>query len=162
MDIGKLIGGAVGGASPVGQAASLADAANHLLGYFKLSKDVQAQIQAQLTSENIDLEKLKLAGALAEVQGQLEINKAEAASPNWIVAGWRPYIGWICGTGLLWAKLGQPFAVFVMSLFHWSLRPGQVPLPTVDIMGLLELLGPMLGLAGLRTVEKITDTAGNH
>ena len=162
MDLGKLIGGAVSGASPVEQAASVAESVSHLLGYFKVNKDVQAQVQAQLTAENIDLEKLKLANAFALMQGQLEINKAEAASPNWIVAGWRPYVGWICGTGLLWAKLGQPFAVFIMALFHWTLQPGQVPVPTVDIMGLLELLGPMLGLAGLRTVEKVTDAAGNH
>ncbi len=31
------------------------------------------------------------------VQGQLDINEAEASSPSEFVAGWRPAIGWVCG-----------------------------------------------------------------
>ena len=32
-------------------------------------------------------------------KGQLEVNKVEAASSNMFVAGWRPFIGWVCGLG---------------------------------------------------------------
>ena len=30
-------------------------------------------------------------------QGQIEVNKIEAASNNLFVAGWRPFIGWVAG-----------------------------------------------------------------
>ena len=32
-------------------------------------------------------------------KGQLEVNKVEAASKSMFVAGWRPFIGWVCGIG---------------------------------------------------------------
>ncbi|MFN5700533.1 MAG: 3TM-type holin, partial [Betaproteobacteria bacterium] len=35
----------------------------------------------------------------ASIAGQLEINKAEAANPNPLTSGWRPFIGWVCGAG---------------------------------------------------------------
>jgi hypothetical protein len=43
--------------------------------------------------------------ALALAKGQLEINKVEAAHKSLFVAGWRPFIGWICGLGLLYNVL---------------------------------------------------------
>lgn len=42
-------------------------------------------------------EKQQLAAAVVIVQGQLDINKTEAASSSTFVAGWRPFIGWVCG-----------------------------------------------------------------
>ena len=33
-------------------------------------------------------------------KGQLEINKAEAASGSVFKGGWRPFIGWVCGMRL--------------------------------------------------------------
>ncbi|NUO80835.1 hypothetical protein HUU05_12215, partial [candidate division KSB1 bacterium] len=32
---------------------------------------------------------------------QAEINKIEAAHRSVFVAGWRPFIGWVCGCGFL-------------------------------------------------------------
>jgi len=51
-------------------------------------------------------EKQQLAAAVVIVQGQLDINKAEAASPSVFVSGWRPWIGWVCGTACAW-NLGR-------------------------------------------------------
>ena len=39
---------------------------------------------------------------------QSEINKAEAGSSKLFVAGWRPFIGWVCGFGLFYHFLFQP------------------------------------------------------
>ena len=39
-------------------------------------------------------EAAQLAAAVALVQGQMDVNKAEAASPNAFTSGWRPAIGW--------------------------------------------------------------------
>jgi TorA maturation chaperone TorD len=41
---------------------------------------------------------------------QNKINEIEAAHQSVFVAGWRPFIGWICGIGLFWAFVLQPMA----------------------------------------------------
>jgi hypothetical protein len=52
----------------------------------------------------LELEKLRQTGELAVLaaetelaKGQLAINAEEAKSENLFVAGWRPFIGWVCG-----------------------------------------------------------------
>ncbi|HHZ97924.1 MAG TPA: hypothetical protein EYN67_20815 [Flavobacteriales bacterium] len=54
------------------------------------------------------LEELHQRGDLAilnaEVQlllGQINVNKTEANHKSIFVAGWRPFVGWVCGFGLL-------------------------------------------------------------
>jgi len=77
---------------------------------------------------------------------QVELNKIGAAHRSIFVAGWRPFIGWVCGVGLAFAFLVNP-------VLQWAIDKAGPELP-LDIM--LELVIGMLGLAGLRTVEKIT------
>ena len=98
--------------------------------------------------DKTEQEKAELAGAIALVQGQLDVNKAEAANSNWFVAGWRPYIGWICGTGLGYQFLVYPILV--------AFVPKVVQL---DMGTLLTLLTGMLGIGGLRTFEKLNGVA---
>lgn len=91
-----------------------------------------------------------LAGLMSIVQGQLEINKAEAQHGSVFVAGWRPAIGWICGAGIAWNYLVQPLLMWAAFLFGVELDGA----PALDIGDLLVLLGGMLGLGGFRTIEK--------
>lgn len=106
--------------------------------------------------------KLKLAemhqtGELAVLQaetslalGQIEINKEEAKSENWFVAGWRPFVGWVCGFTLFYAALFEPLLRFIsVVVFKYS-----GPFPEVDTMLTLQVLLGLLGLGGLRTWEK--------
>lgn len=86
---------------------------------------------------------------LQRVIAQLEINAKEAASPHLMVAGWRPFIGWCCGAGFLWATIGQPVAAWVSAAQGWPAPP------SIDTDTLLYVLGAMLGLGTLRTVEKV-------
>jgi hypothetical protein len=85
---------------------------------------------------------------------QAEINKIEAAHRSIFVAGWRPFIGWVCGVGFLWAFLGHP-------LFEWCviLAGSDITAPHLMTDSLLELVLAMLGLGGLRTVEKLSGKA---
>jgi hypothetical protein len=80
---------------------------------------------------------------------QAEINKIEAAHRSLFVAGWRPFIGWVCGFGFLWAFLGQP-------LFEWIVRlsGSDVPAPVILTDNMMELVIALLGLGALRTYEK--------
>ena len=80
---------------------------------------------------------------------QVELNKIGAAHRSIFVAGWRPAVSWVCAVGLAFAFLVNP-------ILQWTVgKPGpELPL---DIM--MELVIGMLGLAGLRTAEKLTGRA---
>lgn len=95
-------------------------------------------------------EKQQLAAAVMVVQGQLEINKVEAASPSLFVAGWRPAIGWVCGAACAWNWIGLPVmkAVLLVAGYQMTLAPA-------DLSEMLPVLLGMLGLGGLRTIEKL-------
>jgi hypothetical protein len=81
---------------------------------------------------------------------QIEVNKAEAASTSLFKGGWRPFIGWTCGTAFAYHFVMQPVLVFMLVAF------GQpVPdLPKFEMDALMTVLFGMLGLGGLRTFEK--------
>ena len=85
---------------------------------------------------------------------QAEINKIEAAHRSIFVAGWRPFIGWVCGVGFLWVFLGHPLFEWSVALYGLDIHP-----PELMSDSLLELVLAMLGLGGLRTAEKLTGRA---
>lgn len=81
---------------------------------------------------------------------QTEVNKAEAGTDGFR-GGWRPACGWVCAAGLAYALLFRPLLPWVAALFG-----KQMPdLPEIDMGTLLTLLGGMLGLGGLRTIERV-------
>lgn len=85
---------------------------------------------------------------------QRDINKVEANSGSMFVAGWRPFIGWVCGAAIAWQFLLKPFVMFTVLCFHV-----QIPdLPGFD-EHLWELMTAMLGIGSMRTVEKIQGVA---
>jgi len=47
----------------------------------------------QAANAKLELFKLQQSGELAQIAGQLEINKVEAANPSVFVSGWRPFVG---------------------------------------------------------------------
>lgn len=159
-DVGKFFGGlfgsaAAGIASPAGQ---VVDGAAKIIGMFKLSPEVKAQLQAQLVAENIDLEKAQLAAEVAAMQGQLDANKIEAASTSFWIAGPRPAVMWVCAAALAWEFVLKPFLAFTLIAIH---HPPMAPLPVLDTATLITgLLIPMLGLGGLRTYEKLQGAPG--
>jgi hypothetical protein len=100
-------------------------------------------------------EAAQLAAALALVQAQIDVNKVEAASPSIFTSGWRPFIGWVCGSALLYTYLGYPFLMWILSVWKPEISP-----PKLGNDGMLyELLFGMLGLGGLRTFEKVKGVA---
>jgi hypothetical protein len=103
------------------------------------AKKAEAEAQFMLMMQEQDFKK---------VLGQLEVNAAEAAHPSIFVAGWRPFIGWCCGLGFLWASIGHPIVGWIALARGWP-----VP-PAIDTEVLLYVLGGMLGLGTLRSFEK--------
>ena len=81
---------------------------------------------------------------------QAETNKEEAQHRSVWVAGWRPFIGWVCGFALAWHFVVSPVVLFFAAWFNIVLPA----LPAFDMGSLMTVLMGMLGLGGLRTFEK--------
>lgn len=75
-------------------------------------------------------------------KGQLAVNAIEAAHKSLFVAGWRPFVGWICGVGLLYN------VIISQILSIWF------EVPTVDPSLLTPVLMGMLGMGAMRSYEK--------
>jgi hypothetical protein len=107
------------------------------LGEF--AKDIREAIKGK----EIDPEKM-----MDLVKVQSEINKMEAQHRSVFVAGWRPFIGWICGLALA-------YNFIIRDVIAW-VSPDAMP-PAIQMDQLITILLGMLGLGGLRTFEKIKD-----
>ena len=83
-------------------------------------------------------------------KGQLEINKAEAASGSVFKGGWRPFIGWVCGIAFAYHFVLQPLIVFGVTAAGVEIPE----LPSFDMGSLMTVMMGMLGLGGLRSYEK--------
>jgi len=121
--IAKLLGLNNGGQSSLGEFA----------------KDLREAIKGK----EIDPDKM-----MELVKVQSEINKMEAQHRSIFVAGWRPFIGWICGVALL-------YNFIIRDVIAW-VSPDVMP-PAIQMDQLITILLGMLGLGGLRTFEKIKD-----
>jgi acyl-CoA reductase-like NAD-dependent aldehyde dehydrogenase len=100
-------------------------------------------------------EKAELQAALVMVQGQLDVNKAEAAHPSVFVAGWRPFIGWVCGVACAWNWIGLPIAKVALALAGGP----TLGLAPASLTEMLPVLMGMLGLGAYRTAEKFKGVA---
>jgi Holin of 3TMs, for gene-transfer release len=109
---------------------------------------------AQAAAAKLELFKLQQSGELAQIAGQMDVNKAEAANPNVFVSGWRPFIGWVCGLGF-----GVQFVFGPLAEWGSALYGHPVKFPPMDTGTMMPLLLGMLGLGGLRTAEKIQGVA---
>lgn len=85
---------------------------------------------------------------------QADINKAEA-STDLFRGGWRPACGWVCAAGLAYTFLLRPVLPWLASLAGADVQA----MPEIDTDTLMVLLTGMLGLGGLRTVERIRGKA---
>ncbi len=109
---------------------------------------------AAKASAEAQLMKAQAEAALAAVQQQIDLNKIEAGHQSVFVSGWRPFVGWVCGTA---------FAVIfvVLPVANWIAQVSGGPKIDIefDVGTLLTVLTGMLGLGGLRTIEKFGKVA---
>lgn len=107
-------------------------------------KKAEAQLELMKMAQNQDF---------AVVLEQIKVNAVEAQSTSPWVSGWRPGAGWCCVAGLAYTFLLQP-------LLSWASSISEFPVPpSIDTEYLIYLLGAMLGIGGLRTVEKVKGVA---
>ena len=112
--------------------------------------DLAKTVVQTIWPDKTEQEKQELAAAVMIVQGQIDINKTEAASPNVFTSGWRPFVGWVCGIACAWNWIGLSIARFLCAFFGHPLD-----LSPADLSEMWPLLMGMLGLGGLRTFEKV-------
>lgn len=86
---------------------------------------------------------------------QIKINVQEASSTSAFVAGWRPFIGWVCGFAFAYKFLILPFAVFITLQFNplFDVKA----LPAIEWPELSSIMLGMLGLSYHRTKEKLAN-----
>jgi hypothetical protein len=116
--------------------------------------DLANTVVNKLWPDKSQEERDQLAAALALVQGQMDINKAEAGNPSVWVSGARPFIMWICGVGLAMQFIVSPLLQWGAAMFGKT-----VILPPLDMGTLLTLLLGMLGLGSMRSFEKVKGVA---
>lgn len=107
--------------------------------------------RAKIELAKVEIEKVVIDFMRQVDTGQIEINKEEAKSPSMFVAGWRPFIGWCGGIGICYQFVLRPLVDAVTAIID----PTLPTLPSADINEIVGLVSAMLGVAGLRTYEKI-------
>lgn len=109
----------------------------------------KAKAQQQMQAALLD------AAVKAESE-QREIDKQEAASASVFVAGWRPAVGWLCVVTLAYQWMLAPLLTWTANwaALSWGWTTPQ--LPTLNSSDTQTLLYALLGIGGLRTVDKIT------
>ena len=110
--------------------------------------------EAQKASADAIRVRAQIEAVMAPLAGQIDINKAEAASGSVFVAGWRPAIGWVCAAALAYQYLAAPLLPWVVN----ALGGHAPPMPGLD-ENLWQLMAGMLGLGAFRTYEKVQGVA---
>jgi hypothetical protein len=120
--------------------SALIGPATDLAGKFIQDKDAAAKMAHELAT-------LADKQAQEAMLAQIEVNKAEAAG-NWFQASWRPLCGYVCVLGLAVNFLISPIAAGFGFM-----------VPQADMSVMMPVLTGMLGLAGMRSYEKVKRVA---
>lgn len=115
-------------------------------------KAISNMIDELYTSDDelLELEALKARLQAKQRELQIEVNSIQVNHRSVFVAGARPFLMWVCGLGFL-------FAFVINPILQWLIPEQGTPMLPLNVM--LELTLGMLGLAGLRTIEKIKGVA---
>ena len=87
-------------------------------------------------------------------KAQIEVNKSESQSGSLFIGGWRPATGWVCVLGF-----SINFLVIPLTNLYLSVTANPLLVPTLDVSQMMPVLLGMLGLGGMRTVEKTKNVA---
>lgn len=117
-------------------------------------------IDELFTSDEERLDKKAMLERINQIPGlaQIKLNTTEAAHRSVWVAGWRPFIGWVCGSSIAYSFVIEPLLSWllrVIGTLHPETGLAQLePLPALDTGPLFALIMGMLGMGTLRTYEK--------
>ena len=86
----------------------------------------------------------------------MDINLADAQSTATGIGGimqrsWRPLIGMSCALAIFWEYVAKQFIMFLLAAFSIE----HDPLPALDMGVFMPLVMALLGMAGIRSFEKV-------
>jgi len=110
----------------------------------------------QAAAAKLQLLQMQQNGELAAMTAQTDTNKVEAQSGSLFVAGARPFIIWVCGFGFAMQFIVSPILTWGSALLNHP-----ITLPPLDMGTLMTMLGGLLGLGAMRTVEKLNGVASS-
>ena len=110
--------------------------ATKLIGKFVRDKDKAAQLSHEISTM---AEKHAQELALAQIKLNTEETKG-----NWFQSSWRPLVGWICALSLAINFMVAPICAGF-----------GITVPQADMSIMMPLLLGMLGIGGLRSLDKI-------
>lgn len=118
----------------------------------KLFPDPQKAAEAKLK-----MFELQQAGEFKQLEAdvqlalaQIDVNKEEAKG-DLFRAGWRPFIGWVCGGALAYQFILRP----ILPWLSINLGFEVTLMPALETETLMTLLFGMLGLGAYRSYEKV-------
>jgi hypothetical protein len=123
----------------------------------KVIPDPQAAAAAKLEAMKLQAsaEGASLEAATRLALAQVDVNKADANGQSAMQRNGRPFILWVCGIALAFDTIAKPVAVYAATIAGHPLPP----MPNLSSDQLYSLLFGILGLGGLRTMEKVKGAA---
>lgn len=111
---------------------------------------IERWIPDKAAQAKAEMDLLKMAGEqdFQSTIKQIEVNIQEAQHQSIFVAGWRPFVGWICGLGLAYQAILHNLIEWLSGIYGFPVPPA----PDSEV--LIYVLGGLLGLGALRTYEK--------
>lgn len=132
--------------------SSIGSAFKDIVGSFKADPTVAAQLQERLAEKQLDLQ----GKIIDQVTAQIQVDLAEAQSKSLFVSGWRPLVGWVCGFAFAYDLVMRDWIIIILSVRHFDISK----LPNPDLATMMPVLLGLLGMAGLRTYEKVQSAPG--
>jgi len=118
--------------------------------------------ETQRDIAKLELLKMQQSGELAQLAAETELAKAQigvntedAKSGSVFVSGARPFILWGCGFAMIYAAMIEPMMRFVAVVVFGYIGA----FPVLDTTLTTQVLLGLLGLAGMRSVDKIKGVA---
>lgn len=102
----------------------------------------------------------EMKGEIDNAAAQIAVNTAEAQNRSTFVAGWRPFIGWVCGFAFAYVYVMQPFLQFILVAFGINFDASK--LPVINVGEMMPVLLGMLGLGAMRSFDKTNGNGNGH
>lgn len=156
--IGSFLGGPAGGIVGSGiewLAGKLGADTKTVEGIKQTLSGMTAEQLLEAKRIDIEFQKFCLDNNIKLQMGQIAVNAEEAKSASLFVAGWRPAIGWICGAALAYAAILEPVLRFLAAVVFSYVGT----FPSIDTQLTMQVLVGMLGLAGMRSFDKVQGVA---
>lgn len=119
-------------------------------GVGTLAKDIRQAWTGELPPEKrAEIEQKLMELENAAMNAQTAINLEEAKSENLFVSGWRPFIGWVCGSALAYASIIKPIMDWIAMVVGY--KGG---FPVLDTTITMQCLVGLLGLGAYRSFDK--------